>query len=644
MKFCIEKSVFFLEKQVKELLEEKGHEISERGITLAYEETEKEEYKAAVTGDSITVTAGSRACFFRGLAKAVLYLEEENRKQAMKDMSEIREILIREEAHFTTCGAMLDCSRNAVLKVESLKGFIRKMAQLGMNCLMLYMEDTYEIPEYPYFGSMRGRYTRQELKECDNYAYGFGIELIPCVQTLAHLHTPLRFPVFQEYRDTEDVLLVGDEKVYELIEAMIRSLSQCFRSHKIHLGMDEAHGLGLGEYLRKHGYHERFELMNSHLLRVKEICDRYNLSPAIWSDMYFRLLSPTGDYYDIPWDIDKETMVRPPEGVELVYWDYYHDEEEVYEHYFKLHGCLAKQFSFAGGGWTWNGLAPNYSKMLVTTEAALKSCRKLGIDTAVCTFWQDNGAETSMKASAPALALYGEYCYQEGEHPEESGEFKNFFAYLFGNSWDDYMVLDRFDHVPGVLPHNLNADNPSKYFLYQDSLAGMFEVHAKAFDTEHYYKELKRELKEIADRTKSPLFDYYVQLAKVLTVKAGLGRKILTAYEEQNKKELKEISTQRIRRCLVDLEELLIKRRQLWFEECKPFGFELLDIRFGGVIARLKSTQIRLNQFLSGETDRLEELEEERLAFGKDQKNPDHRQCSCPFWENIISAGNMTGV
>ncbi|MCI5970067.1 MAG: hypothetical protein MRZ29_02805, partial [Oscillospiraceae bacterium] len=58
---------------------------------------------------------------------------------------------------------MLDMSRNAVMKVSAVKKYIAYMAAMGLNTLMLYTEDTYELKEYPFFGYMRGRYTQEEL-------------------------------------------------------------------------------------------------------------------------------------------------------------------------------------------------------------------------------------------------------------------------------------------------------------------------------------------------------------------------------------------------------------------------------------------------------------------------------------------------
>ena len=108
---------------------------------------------------------------------------------------------------------MVDCSRNAVMKPESVKRWIDLTGDMGYNALLLYTEDTYEVDNNPYFGYMRGRYTQEELKEIDAYAVSKGMELIPCIQTLAHLRSIIRWPAYKSHVDADDILLVGDEAV-----------------------------------------------------------------------------------------------------------------------------------------------------------------------------------------------------------------------------------------------------------------------------------------------------------------------------------------------------------------------------------------------------------------------------------------------
>ena len=84
---------------------------------------------------------------------------------------------IREEPCFETVGMMFDTSRNAVLRPDTLRSFLRKMALMGMNLGMMYTEDTYEVPGQPYFGYQRGRYTYEELHALDDYADMLGMQM-----------------------------------------------------------------------------------------------------------------------------------------------------------------------------------------------------------------------------------------------------------------------------------------------------------------------------------------------------------------------------------------------------------------------------------------------------------------------------------
>ncbi|KPV55435.1 hypothetical protein QJ48_33185, partial [Paenibacillus sp. A3] len=62
---------------------------------------------------------------------------------------------------------------------------------------------------------------------------------------------------------------------------------------------------------------------------------------------------------------------------------------------------------------------------------------------------------------------------------------------------------------------------------------------------------------------------------------------------------------------------LRIAHRNQWHAMYKPFGWEVLDIRYGGVLTRLESASARLLDYAEGRVDKLEELEQERLVFGQ---------------------------
>ncbi len=150
-------------------------------------------------GARATITYGDgKARFFRGLATLLGWIGDGITQKSNT-----------ERPLFATNGAMVDMSRNAVMNVTTVKEMLRRMALMGLNTYMLYTEDTYELEEYPYFGHLRGRYTKAEIRELDAYAIALGIELVPCIQMLGHLATHLRWPAAVPYKDTEEALLVG---------------------------------------------------------------------------------------------------------------------------------------------------------------------------------------------------------------------------------------------------------------------------------------------------------------------------------------------------------------------------------------------------------------------------------------------------
>ena len=70
---------------------------------------------------------------------------------------------------------------------------------------------------------------------------------------------------------------------------MLDSVKACYRSEYVHIGMDEAHMVGLGKYLDRFGYEDRFALLSRHLKRVCQMAAERGLKPIMWGDMFFRL-------------------------------------------------------------------------------------------------------------------------------------------------------------------------------------------------------------------------------------------------------------------------------------------------------------------------------------------------------------------
>lgn len=60
---------------------------------------------------------------------------EDGPRWVMDDIAVKRLLSIHEKCQFQTLGTMIDCSRNGVMRVESVKFLCRKLALMGYNML-----------------------------------------------------------------------------------------------------------------------------------------------------------------------------------------------------------------------------------------------------------------------------------------------------------------------------------------------------------------------------------------------------------------------------------------------------------------------------------------------------------------------------
>ncbi len=544
------------------------------------------------------IVFGAKSEFFRALAILI-----DKIKKGEKNFEVVQ------HRQFESCGIMVDVSRRAVLKPDTVKTIIRYMAKMGLNMMMLYTEDTFKMDKYPYFGYLRGAYTKDEIKDIVAYGEKFGVELVPCIQTLAHLKNALRWGYADGMKDTNDILLIDEEKTYEFIEEMIKTARECYNTEKIHIGMDEAHDVGFGEYFRRHGYTDRFELLSRHLNRVIKITDKYGFKPMMWSDMFFRLASKNGGYYDLEAKMPENISELIPEGLSMVYWDYYNNDEKMYDFMIKTHMDMKRNVVFAGGIWTWAGLSPQYDKTYVTTKAGLSACRKNGIKDVFATMWGDDGAECSIFAALLGLQLYGEYNYFEEVTDEHLADM---FKICTGYDADAFSVFNIDDFGELCTEHDSMV---SKQVFYSDVLIGLFDKNHAKLDLKGHYKKILDKFNTVK---KQPgleyLFEYQKQLITILYKKCTMGMDVTEAYRKDDKGELENLAAQ-IREIAEDTENMRSLLYGVWHKNNKAFGFEYFDGKMGASAARLISCAKRIEDYVTGKIDRIEELDEEKLYY-----------------------------
>ena len=533
-----------------------------------------------------------------------------------------------ENSIFNRFGTMIDCSRNAVMNVDTVKEWINLTSDLGYNSLMLYIEDTYEIENEPYFGHLRGRYSVKELKEIDKYAEIHNMEVIPCIQTLAHLNALFHWSEYSSINDCNDIILVDDEKSYELIDKMFNTFSVSLKTKIIHIGMDEATFIGRGKYQDKYGYKDRAEILLNHLVKVSNIAKKYGFTLVMWGDMFIRLAN-SGEYYVDDFSLPDELKAKIPDNVIINYWDYYSFDDNHYDKQIKLHSKIKDPVWFAGGLWTWTGFVPRNEYSIKATKAAFKACKENDVKNVFLTLWGDNGSECSKFSVLPSLY----YASRLAVGITDEKEIKNGFFEKFGIDFDSFMQLD----IPGSLTSKGELPrNPDKYYLYEDLFMGQFDYTVKENGNLPYLECANKTKQFISNKRFGYLFENISNLCSLVSLKIDLGVRTRKAYLSGNKKALCELLDD-YNTLLFLIDKLYRSQEKQWMKENKPHGFDVLDLRFGGLTFRVRHCKERIEAYINGELDSIIELEEPVLNYNG-KNSDDFESVYENRWQRIVSA------
>jgi len=525
---------------------------------------------------------------------------------------------------FERLSAFVEVSTGSTPRVESIKKYIDILAPMGYTDLYLGMTDGYKMESEPYFNYKRGGYTVAQLQELDNYAKRRGIELIASIQTLGHLHYLRRHAAYAPLMDTDHVLMVGEEEVYMLIEKMFATMAQGLSSRRIHIGMDEVHGIGSGAYGRKHGFSDPRDLILTHLKRVAAIADKYGYQCEIWSDM---LMSGGKSFSSIT---TEKVRDRLPKNVRIYLWDYDNRNEEILRK--KIAECQnsCNDAGYAGAAWRIWSFAPHNHCSIARILPQMKVCCEMGVKEFMITLWSDGGAMLGLYSSLPALFAAAEYA-QGYESPR-----KERFKEITGIDYDILMSLDYLDDP--FRTQNAMRGNRSFWLFYGDPFVTSYDLLIRE-ETGAQYGKLAQEYEQHINGAYGSLFKTEATLARVLEIKAGLGKQIRAAYKEKNKDALKALMLL-FPILKTRTEEFLAAYEERFYKENIPFGIEVTQTRIGGQFARWAYVEQCIRRYIEKDC-LIDELEDVTLLPSVAEDANEDNLCVKPYGVLISGCGGV---
>ncbi len=541
-------------------------------------------------------------------------------------------MLLNKENYFEDLGYMVDCSRGAVPTISSLKKLVDILSAFGYNYIMLYTEDTYEIEGEPYFGYMRGRYSKEEIKELDVYCQSKNMELRACIQTLAHLARLKRHSMYAPLFEIDNILTVKDERVYAFIDKMLSTVSKLFTCKKVHIGMDEAWALGRGKFLDQYGNVAKYEIMSYHLKRVAQIAASYGLECDIWADMLYHAYAECEDKTQYKLDI--------PENITPIVWRYWVKTKEDSAKEFELYQKITNnKFGYAGGAQKWNGFVPDNTYSFFALKEQIESCMQFNVKRYLVTAWADGAADASLFSTLPAIY----YAALISHSLPLNAQTKRYFKEVTNMNFDSYMKVDLLSRL-GASKESHNFNNLSFIYLYNDLLQGLYDEAVLENSSKLFHNISLSLKKNISHPQYGYMFLPLYDLAKIIEVKASLGKDIYQHYQKKDIVSLKKDinKTRRVLRWL----EIFMKDYELqWHNENKAFGYEKQLIRLGGLKERLNYVIRVLQSYIHHKVDHIDELEEKHLSISTnywDHNNP--RNGNHHNYSEIVSGGSLLDI
>ncbi|MGL5150877.1 MAG: family 20 glycosylhydrolase [Clostridium sp.] len=262
---------------------------------LNQEELGDEGYTLKVTDDGVKISANDAAGSFRGMQTLRQLLPPEIEKQEVIENIEwvVEGCSITDKPRYEYRGIMIDVARH-FFTVDEIKRQIDLASHYKINKVHLHLSDDQgwrlEIKKWPELtnigsktevgGGEGGYYTQDEFKEIVNYANERYIEIIPEFDMPGHTNSMLasydflnpdgkKQPLYTGMEVGFSTLMCRDEKTYELIEDVIKEVSEISPSKYFHIGGDEAHRTSKEDY-------------NYFMSRVSKLVESYGKTPIGW--------------------------------------------------------------------------------------------------------------------------------------------------------------------------------------------------------------------------------------------------------------------------------------------------------------------------------------------------------------------------
>ena len=392
-------------------------------------------YKLDVNEMDIVITAPDDECLFYGL-QSLVQLYRFNYRADFEEWQYVKIpcMKIVDYANYLYRGWMIDISRGPIPTMEYLKRQIRTMAEFKLNILTLYTEHTFVSKAFDY--APADGLTADQIRELENYAKDFYVEIIGNQQCFAHFEKILSNPKYDYLADTKYNLNPALPETYDFLKTLLKEETAAYSSPWFNINCDETESLGTGKaakYVKKVGASEAYI---RHILKVHDIVKEYGKRTMMWADIVLK---------------DKKIQQKLPKDITMLVWSY--APSESFDGMIKPIKEAGYDFWVVPGVSMWSTVFPSmssYEKNIANFARDGYRNRAQGL---LNTAWNDSG-EASLNSVWHAMAWGAEMSWNptrkteaEAAEKERNERLKTFdvnFNFQFFHFYNDENIIADF--------------------------------------------------------------------------------------------------------------------------------------------------------------------------------------------------------
>ncbi len=345
---------------------------------------QKEGYILDISPKRVVVLAQSQAGLFYGAASLIQLIHaSKNRALPALQLVDWPSLPFR--------GISDDMARGQVLTLRQMKKVVRFMALYKMNTYMPYLEDLLTSRHYPSIGKTRGRLTPREIRELQDYAKSYFVQIIPIFEMLGHCENILIQPQFRHLAEFPGAASLNPTSaaVDTFLRNLISDWAPQFDSPYFHAGLDESWDVGKGQ---SRIYVERYNtavVHAAHYRKLYEMLKKQGKKMIMYGDIILR---------------NPEIITQLPRDILIMDWHYGAASDYPSVEFFQRTG---RKFLVSPGVSDWRRIFPDLTNAFANIQYLTQKGARYGALGSIVSTWGDYGGANFKELDWPAYAFAG---------------------------------------------------------------------------------------------------------------------------------------------------------------------------------------------------------------------------------------------